>query len=66
MTGATHARELISTSLTLYQMLKLLQLGVVKEHSKYKDLLAKNTYYLMPVFNVDGLAYIEQIWLANH
>ena len=66
MTGATHARELISTSLTLYQMLKLLQLGVVKEHAKYKDFLTKNTYYYMPVFNVDGLAYIEQIWLANH
>ena len=47
-------------------MLKLLQLGVVKEHEKYKDLLTKNTYYFMPVFNVDGLAYIEQIWLANH
>jgi len=47
-------------------MLKLLQLGVVKEQIKYKDLLAQNTYYFMPVFNVDGLAYIEETWLATH
>jgi carboxypeptidase T len=29
MTGATHAREMISTSLNIYQMMKLLMKGVV-------------------------------------
>lgn len=30
MTGATHARELISTSLNIYQLLQLLQKGEVQ------------------------------------
>jgi murein tripeptide amidase MpaA len=39
MTGATHARELISTSLNVYEMLKLLKRGIVDKDPKYQQLL---------------------------
>lgn len=38
MTGATHARELISTNLNVFQMLKLLRLGAVENDAKWKNL----------------------------
>ena len=60
MTGATHARELISTSQNVYELLQLLQLGEVKKDQKWSQLLEQNKYMFMPVFNVDGLNYIEQ------
>ena len=59
ITGATHARELISTSLVAYEMLQLLQLGEVQKEGKWPELLAKNKYYYLPIFNVDGVANIE-------
>lgn len=39
MTGATHARELISTSLNVYEMLKLLKEGAITKDPKYEKLL---------------------------
>jgi len=39
ITGATHAREMISTSFGVYQMLKLLKKGAVDKVEKYQDLL---------------------------
>jgi murein tripeptide amidase MpaA len=39
ITGATHARELISTSFGVYQMLKLLKKGVVEKQEKYQTYL---------------------------
>jgi len=39
MTGATHARELISTSLNLYEMLKLIKRGLVDKEDKYIKML---------------------------
>ena len=39
MTGATHARELISTSLNVYEMLKLLKHGAVEKDPKFEKLL---------------------------
>jgi len=39
MTGATHARELISTNFNVYQMLKLLRLGEIEKNDDYKKLL---------------------------
>ena len=59
MTGATHSRELISTSFNVYEMLQLLQQGVVKKDKKWEQLLDQNKYIFMPIFNVDGVAYIE-------
>jgi hypothetical protein len=35
MTGATHARELISTSLNVYEMLKLIKKGLIDKEPKY-------------------------------
>ena len=35
LTGATHARELISTTLTLYQMLNLIQKAVIYKEPKF-------------------------------
>ena len=60
MTGATHARELISTSQNVYEILQLLQQGAVKKDAKWAQLLEQNKYMFMPVFNVDGMSYIEQ------
>jgi len=39
MTGATHARELISTNLNMYMLLKLLKLGLLEENSTWKKYL---------------------------
>ena len=36
LTGATHARELISTSLATYEMLKMIGLGYVRKEPKYE------------------------------
>lgn len=66
MTGATHARELISTSTNVYEMLKLLKKGAVSKEDKYANLLAQNKYYFMPILNVDGVAYIEEQWEKTH
>jgi len=62
MTGATHARELISTSFNVYEMLQLLQQGAVKKDKAWETLLNQNKYIFMPIFNVDGVAYIEDYW----
>lgn len=66
MTGATHARELISTSFNVYQMLKLLMKGVVQKNSSYEELLKNNKFIFIPVLNVDGVAFIEKGWEENH
>ena len=36
LTGATHAREMISTSLATYEMLKMIQLGHLRKEPKYE------------------------------
>lgn len=59
MTGATHARELISTSITMYKAVKLLQLGVLNKDPTYEQYLKDNKFYFVPVLNVDGMALIE-------
>lgn len=66
MTGATHARELISTSFNIYQMLKLLMKGVVQKNDHYQELLMNNKFYFIPILNVDGVALIEKGWNENH
>jgi hypothetical protein len=39
MTAATHARELISTSLNVYEMLKLLKHGAIEKDPHFEKLL---------------------------
>lgn len=66
MTGATHARELISTTFNIYELLQLLQKGEVQPSDKWKKLLGMNKYIFVPIFNVDGVAYIEEQWVKTH
>ena len=66
MTGATHARELISTNFNVYQMLKLLRLGEIEKKDDYKKLLQENKYMFMPIWNVDGVNFIEENWIKLH
>lgn len=66
MTGATHARELISTTFNIYELLQLLQKGEVQQNDKWKKLLGMNKYIFVPIFNVDGVAYIEDQWIKTH
>ena len=44
----------------LYSVLRLLHGGVVHSDPKYKDMLVANKYYVVPIVNVDGVAYIER------
>jgi hypothetical protein len=62
ITGATHAREMISTSMNVFEILQLLQKGVVKPDPTWVSLLNQNKYIYMPIFNVDGVALIEKEW----
>lgn len=39
LTGATHAREMISTSMVTYEMLKLIQLGYMQKDPLFEKLL---------------------------
>jgi Tfp pilus assembly protein FimT len=60
LTGATHSRELITVQMPLYSSLKLLHKALVQNDERYQNLLMQNTYYVVPVINVDGLAQIEK------
>ena len=65
MTGSTHAREMISTSMNIFEILQLLQKGVVKPDPTWVSLLNQNKYIYMPIFNVDGVAFIEKEWTTH-
>jgi hypothetical protein len=39
LTGATHARELITVQMNLYTALKLLHQGIVNKDEKYQNML---------------------------
>lgn len=66
VTGATHARELLSAQVPLYLCLKLLHQGVAQSREKYQKLLAADKFLFIPVINVDGAALVEQHWLSDH
>ena len=66
MTGATHARELISTTQNIYEALKLIKQGYVDKEPEMEKLLAQNKYYFLPVLNVDGVDFIEENWKKLH
>lgn len=65
MTGATHARELISTSMNIYQMLKLLQKGEIEKNQDYSKMLDETNFYFIPILNVDGVNFIEENWVKT-
>lgn len=60
LTGQHHARETLTSTMVLYSGLKLLHSGLVKKNKEELLLLAQNKYYLIPVINPDGVAYIEK------
>jgi hypothetical protein len=66
MTGATHARELISTSINMFKAVQLIQQGVINKDKTYENFLKDNKYYFVPILNVDGVALIEQGWEKDH
>jgi len=59
VTGATHARELLSSQVPLFLALKLIHQGVVQNNAKYQRLLASEKFLFLPVVNVDGAALVE-------
>jgi hypothetical protein len=48
--------------MVLYSALKMIHGGVVHKNKRYRNLLMQNKYYMVPTVNVDGLAYIEEIY----
>lgn len=66
VTGATHARELLSAQVPLFLCLKLLHQGVAQSREKYQKLLAADKFLFIPVINVDGAALVEEHWLSDH
>lgn len=65
LTGAHHSRELVSIQMPLYSVLKLLHGGVIHGEKHYVNMLIQNKYYVVPVVNVDGLAYIEHKFVTT-
>lgn len=46
--------------MVMYELLHLLQAGVVNSDPYVENILAKNKFYFLPVLNVDGVAAIEE------
>lgn len=66
ITGATHARELLSSQVPLFVCLKLLHQGYLQNNEKYQRMLASSKFYFIPIINVDGAALVEQHWETEH
>lgn len=45
--------------MVMYELLHLLQGGVINQDKKVQQLLAQNKFYFLPVVNPDGLNLIE-------
>ena len=65
LTSGIHPREMITSQMTLYAVMKLLHGGIVHKDPFYVNLLRQNVYQIIPTINVDGLAYIEKNWREN-
>jgi carboxypeptidase T len=64
MTGAHHARELVSVQMPLYTILDLLH-GLVHRNPEKMMLLQQNQYFVIPVVNVDGFYTIYENYLQT-
>ena len=60
MTGATHARELLSMQVPLMECLKLIHNGYIHKNEKYTQMLRDQKFYFIPTVNVDGAALVEE------
>ena len=54
-----HSREVITSSMVLYSILKMIHGGVIHHKQDDVNLLMLNKYYVIPIINVDGLSQIE-------
>jgi len=52
--------------MNVYQMLKLIRLGHIKKDEVWENLLQTNKYIFMPIYNVDGVNFIEEHWNKDH
>jgi murein tripeptide amidase MpaA len=59
ITGQHHSRGVITSSMVLFSMLKMLHGGIVHNNLRDVKLLLQNKYFVLPSINVDGVAYIE-------
>ena len=66
ITGATHARELLSMQVPLFLCLKFLHQAVVQNNHRYQQILRDQKFYFLPTINVDGAAVVEEHWLSEH
>ena len=46
-------------------MLKLIRLGEIQKNDLWKQLLEQNKYIFMPIYNVDGVNFIEENWVKD-
>lgn len=65
ITGQMHSREVITSSMVLFSLLKMLHGGVLHKNQRDFNLLVQNKYYIIPTINVDGLAFIEDQYLKD-
>ena len=65
VTGATHARELLSAQVPLYMCLKLLHQGILNKKERYVNMLRSTKFYFIPVINVDGASMVEEHWAED-
>ena len=47
-------------------MLKLLKKGELEKNEEWSKLLQQNKYIFMPIYNVDGVNFIEEHWNSDH
>ena len=65
ITGATHARELLSMQVPLYICLKLIHQGIINKKERYVNMLRDTKFYFIPVVNTDGAALVEEHWISD-
>jgi len=66
LTGATHARELLSMQVPLFMALKLMHQGLYQNKDRYQQMLLQTKFYILPVLNVDGAALVEENWKVKN
>ena len=65
ITGQHHSREHITVNVAFFSLLKMLHNGLAHFDKSALSLLKQNKYYVIPSVNVDGVAFIENRYLAT-
>lgn len=61
MTSVHHAREVVTVTMNLYIMLRLLH-GYLHKEASATELLKMHNIYSVPMVNVDSYAHISETW----